>query len=268
MDNIVRDYYDSIAQNEYYRLSSPYSVVEFKSTLYLIDKYFPSGGELLDVGSGPGRYSLEMLKKGYKVTLMDISKNELDIARENITEAGFTDVTYLCKDALELDQLEDEKYDAVLVMGPLYHLHESEERLKVLSNTKRILKKNGVALIAYINTWGVLKASLYECPDMYDSLETFDNNMKGDLQLSEKECFTKAYMTIPPLAIKEVEKSGFEIVSYAGAESFISGLHIELMNLEKYMTNSYESYITKAAQYCELPQYRDAAEHLHIIVKK
>lgn len=264
----VKEYYDKAAETEWNRLNNPYTKVEYSSTVYLIEKYFPKKGKIIDIGSGPGRYSLELLKQGYKVSLLDISKNELDIAKRKIEEANLKAENYYCKSALELDFLPDEEFDAVLVMGPLYHIHEPENRNKVLKDTYRILKTGGMALISYINTWGAIKASVSEFPQSFEDIQHFDRYIKGNLKFSAEESFTVTYFTTPPQALEEVKQVGFNVVSYAGAESFLSGLNTQLNNLYKYMPNVYKNYLEIAPNYCELPQYRDATEHLHIIVKK
>jgi len=70
------------------------------------------------------------------------------------------------------------------------------------------------------------------------------------------------------LALEEIKQSGFKIISYAGAESFLSGLSEQVKNLYRYMPDVYENYLKKSTEYCELPQYREATEHLHVIVTK
>lgn len=266
--NKVTQYYDSAAEREWQRLNKPYSNIEYRSTLYLIDKYFPKEGKILDIGSGPGRYSLALLERGYEVSLLDLSQNELDIAKRKIAEAGYKADEYYHRSALDLGSFEDNTFDALLVMGPMYHLHSEADRRKVLTEAKRILKDGGVALIAYINTWGALKASIREFPESFMDIEHFERYKEGGLAFSAEESFTETYFTTPILALKEVEKVGYEVVSYAGAESFISGMHIEIENLAFYMPEVYENYVKKASEYCELPQYRDATEHLNIVVKK
>jgi len=264
----VKEYYDRSAETEWNRLNNSYTRVEYNSTIYLMEKYFPKCGNIIDIGSGPGRYSLELLKKGYRVSLLDISKNELDIAKRKIEEANLKAEDYFYKSAVELDFLPDEEFDAVLIMGPLYHLHSFEDRQKVLKGAYRILKNNGVALISYINTWGALRASVSEFPQSFEDIEHFDRYIEGDLKFSAEESFTVTYFTTPPQAIEEVKQAGFNVVSYAGAESFLSGLNAQLNNLYRYMPNVYKNYLEIAPKYCELPQYRDATEHIHIIVNK
>lgn len=264
----VKQYYDKSSEQEWQRLNKPYTRVEYESTLYLIEQYFPKDGHILDIGSGPGRYALALLERGYSVSLLDLSKNELNIAKRRIESSGFTANAYYCQSALELGNFEDNSFEAILLMGPLYHLHLAEERNHILKEVKRILKPNGTALIAYINTWGVLKASLREFPEFFADEKQFGDYVAGDLKYTEDESFTATYFTTPPLALKEVEAVGFKVVSYAGAESFVAGLNLQMENLATDMPAVYKNYLQKAAEYCELPQYRDATEHLHIIVKK
>ncbi len=268
MINEIRDYYDSSVEYEWNRLNNPYSIIEFNSTMHLIRKYFSGKGSILDIGSGPGRYSLSLLKMGYSVSLLDISLNELNFARKNIEETGLKADNYYHKSASELDEFGDNLYDGILIMGPMYHLHKKEERLKVLVDSYRILKKDGVAIISYINTWGVLKASLSEFPESFVDIEHFDRYINGDLKFSKEESFTATFFTTPVQALEEVRDAGFNIISYAGAESYLSGLNMQMNNLKKEMPEAYENYLQKASEYCELPQYRDATEHLHIVVKK
>lgn len=266
--DVVREYYDQSAEREWQRLSKAYTRVEYASTLYLIDKYFPKQGEVLDIGAGPGRYSLALLERGYQTSLLDLSQNELDIAKQKITDAGYMAKAYYCQSAVELDEFKDESFDALLIMGPLYHLHKEEERQKVLTQARRMLREGGIAIVAYINTWGALKASLREFPESFLEIEHFENYQQGGLSFTAEESFTATYFSTPPLALAEVEKAGFKVVSYAGAESFVAGLNIQIENLAIYMPEAYNNYVMKAAEYCELPQYRDATEHLHIVVRK
>ncbi len=264
----VSTYYDSSVEVEWYRLTHAYSIIEYRSTLYLLDKYFPKQGAILDIGSGPGRYSFHLLKLGYKMSLLDISLKELDYARNVFNENGLKAEAFYHKSALELKSLSGNTYQGILIMGPMYHLHHKEERLQILKDAYDLLDDGGVALISYINTWGVLKASLAEFPESFLDMALFDRYIKGDLKFTSEEGFTKTFFTTPPQALAEVAESGFEIVSYAGAESFIAGLNMQLKSLKETLPEVYDHYIEKACEYCELPQYRDATEHLHIIVRK
>lgn len=265
----VTEYYDEFAEVEWERLNNPYSRVEFESTMHLIKKYFPKKGKILDIGSGPGRYSLKLAEMGYQMSLLDISEKELDIAKDKFVLNNYSSDGFHCLSALELDKFKDEEFDAILLLGPMYHLHKKEDRKKVLDSVNRILKSNGVAIIAYINTLGVLKSSVFECPDVFENhTEKLQQYLKGDLSLSHEESFTSAFFTTPQHALEEIQNSKLEILSHAGAESFVSGMHLELRKLKQQSEELYNKYISMAVECCELPQYREATEHLNIVVRK
>ena len=82
---------------------------------------------MLDVGGGPGRYAIELARRGYRVVLFDLSRVCLKIAREKAHEAGVELTGYEHGDAWDLTRFRDGSFDAVLLLGPLYHLLAEEE---------------------------------------------------------------------------------------------------------------------------------------------
>ena len=86
MSELVRLYYDNNVEREWLRLSDPYGRIEYSTTLHLIEKYFPKTGSIIDIGCGPGRYSIELLKKGYETTLFELSDELLTFAKLKIQE--------------------------------------------------------------------------------------------------------------------------------------------------------------------------------------
>lgn len=70
MTQSVKDFYNSQAVVERDRLDLPLCRIEFISTLRLIAKYFPEQGRFCDIGGGPGRYTIELIRRGYATTLV------------------------------------------------------------------------------------------------------------------------------------------------------------------------------------------------------
>ena len=157
MSQYVRDFYDQNASHEWQRLDTPLSKIEFTSALWLINKYFPKQGSVCDIGSGPGRYAIELIQRGYSVTLFDLSNELIELAQTKIAESKLHAQSFVVGDAREMKQLTAESFDAALLMGPMYHIIDPGDRLKTLSNALRILKPGGVALITYLNSWGLLR---------------------------------------------------------------------------------------------------------------
>ncbi|MBO3320727.1 class I SAM-dependent methyltransferase [Clostridium perfringens] len=267
MTDIIREYYNKNSKNEWLRLNDPYNRLELFSTMYMIKEYFPQEGKILDIGSGPGRYSIELLKRGYEVSLMDLSEKSIDMAKNNIESMGLKAKDYICGDALYLDFIKDNTFDGILLMGPMYHVKSREDRIRILENCMRILKPGGIILIAYINSLGVLKVGLSDFPQEYKDInkiyDLFDE--KG---FSEEESFTETYFTVPEKAISEVNEVGFNILSRAGAESFLSG---QAFYMTKYYLEDKEIYfnlLKVATEKCEDERFRDSTEHLIIVAKK
>jgi len=61
-------------------------------------------------------------------------------------------------------------FDAALLIGPMYHIVEQNECVKVLHELKRILKPHGVAIIAYLNSWGLIKTGVTDIPNWYKEI--------------------------------------------------------------------------------------------------
>jgi S-adenosylmethionine-dependent methyltransferase len=61
---------------------------------------------------------------------------------------------------------------------------------------------------------------------------------------------------------------GLRVVSYAGVESFLGGMTPILERLKGDKPAVYDSLVEFAAETAELPQFRDATDHLHYVVEK
>ena len=76
LSEIVKQFYDEHAENEWERLfSDAYHRLEFIITTHFLDKYLSKNGLILDAGGGPGRYTIELAKKGYGVVLKTFHRN-------------------------------------------------------------------------------------------------------------------------------------------------------------------------------------------------
>ncbi len=267
MNDYIKNYYDNNVKNEWKRLEDPYGKIEFLSTMYIIKKYFPINGKILDIGCGPGRYSIELLKKGFNVTLMDLSSKSLFFAKSKIESLGLYAENYICGDASYLNVEEDNKYDCILLMGPMYHIISKNLRINILKQCKRILKNKGIILISYINSIGVLKERISQFDGQFENIDYVykilnedDSYVNNKLQ---KICFTT-----PEVALAEVKDSGLNLISYAGAESFLSGQWYQITKYYLENKKIYMNLLKLATEMCEDFRFRDSAEHLIVIANK
>ena len=145
----VKSYYDVF--NEWDRLDAPEGRLEFDLSLPIITNYLPSQAEILDLGGGPGRYTIELAKLGYNLHLADLSQTLLDEANKKISEYQIENVKSINQvNAIDLAIYGDCSFDAVLLFGPLYHLTNEKERIACVKEVNRVLKPNGMAFASFI----------------------------------------------------------------------------------------------------------------------
>ena len=83
----VEEFYDKNAQHEWDRLDR--HRIEIEVTMKALREFLPPlPVKLLDVGGGPGRYSLTLAQLGYTVTLLDLSQRCLELAQQKCNELG------------------------------------------------------------------------------------------------------------------------------------------------------------------------------------
>lgn len=267
MSDYIKKYYDNNVKNEWRRLEDPYGKLEFLSTMYIIKKYFPVNGKVLDIGCGPGRYSIELLKNGFDVTLMDLSSKNLFFAKSKIESLGLYAENYICGDANYLNIEENNKYDCILLMGPMYHIVSRASRINILKQCKRILKNNGLILISYINSIGVLKEGISHFYGEFDNIDNIYKFLNSDNNCTNNN-FNKIYFTTSKIAIEELKDSGLNLISYAGAESFLSGQWYQIIKYYFENKQIYMNLLKAATETCEDFRFRDSAEHLIVVANK
>ena len=145
----VKSCYD--ASNEWGRFDTPGGKLEFELTLPIITSHISQKAEILDLGGGPGRYTIELAKLGHILHLADLSQGLLDVAKQKIDEFGIGNVKSINQvNAIDLSVYADSSFDAVLLMGPLYHLTREVERFACIQEVKRVLKPSGLVFAAFI----------------------------------------------------------------------------------------------------------------------
>jgi SAM-dependent methyltransferase len=191
-------------------LSLPLGRIGFASTLNLIARRFKHGGAIADTGGGPGRYMIELLKRGHRVTLVDLSPKNIDLAAKKAAEAGVTPHSLIVGDARDLSLLGESRFDGVLVLGPLYHVTERGERLDVLKSIGNLLAPDGVLIAAYLNAWGIAQSILSDAPGWFAKEASLKSLANGETFVGGGACsgFTECVWSTPDAARKELEDAG------------------------------------------------------------
>jgi SAM-dependent methyltransferase len=126
--------------------------LEYLRTRELLARHLPAvPATVVDVGGGAGIYALPLAAEGYSVQLIDPIPLHVEQAVEGSSlqpEAPLASVEV--GDARSLP-LEEASADAVLLLGPLYHLTEREERILALREARRVLRPGGTVVAAAIS---------------------------------------------------------------------------------------------------------------------
>jgi SAM-dependent methyltransferase len=139
--------------------------LEFERTQEIVLRRLPPPPAIIaDIGGGPGRYAIWLAGLGYRVVHRDIVPMHVDQARAAAAAADVP-VEAAVGDARSLD-LGDETVDAVLLLGPLYHLPRRADRIRALREAGRIVRPGGPVFGAAISRWaarldGMLRARIY-----------------------------------------------------------------------------------------------------------
>ncbi|MCM3634113.1 class I SAM-dependent methyltransferase [Paenibacillus camelliae] len=223
MENII-SYYSQF--DEWGRLDR--EPLEFYINWHYIKKYVSPHDQVLDNGAGPGKYSMELAKLGCNVTLSDLTPRLVNMAEEKAHELGLHEQFngFHVLNAIDLEGIASEKFDAALMLGPLYHLQREEERIKAVNELFRVTKKGGLVFVAFQSRMRMTLTSLqypqyWKPNDTLDSIHEFRST--GIFNHTDKGRFTGAYY----FNINEIkpfmEKHGFETIDVV-ASSSIGGL--------------------------------------------
>jgi len=159
---IVQDYYNAEVEVEWNRIANR---PEFLLTCRMLNRYIKPGDNVLDIGGGPGRYSLYLAGRGNDVTLFDLSPENTKFAASQATLEGLA-IKTITGDAREADKLTTGQFDHVLLMGPMYHLLEETDRVKAMHAATNLLKPGGVIFVAFINLFAGFIYSMKHEPSL------------------------------------------------------------------------------------------------------
>ena len=264
----VEGFYDGNPQNEWERFER--NPMEFALTKKAISEYGPKAlASVADIGGGPGRYSIWLAGLGYDVTLLDLSKGNLQIAEERAKEAGVAFAKVVHGTATQLDQFDDKQFDSVLLLGPLYHLIERTDQLQAIAEAKRILKPGGVLFAAFLNRFGLIRFLARFQPELIKQDADIVESIlaKGDAR-SDKypEAFSNfSYWSTPSEIEPLMAKAGFEKLAIVNAEGCTAYIDDGIKGLEEEL---WDAWVELNYQLAKEPELYGASIHLVYVGRK
>ena len=223
----IKEYYDE-QYDEWARLGR--HRIEFDITKRYLDEFLAGENlKIIDIGGGPGRYSIYLSQKGHQVTLVDLSKRNIEVAKAKTCEVGITLDDYIVADVLEYSH--PDKFDCVLLMGPLYHLLTDEKRRLAVEKSLSLLKPGGIIVAAFISNYAPMMdylRNLYPIESPESMLKYLNNG-----ENSAGEGFTTAYFSSYTEAQSLMNSFELTQLAFAGVENVLSYKENELMALEE-----------------------------------
>lgn len=262
---IIKAYYDANPQMEWDRTDE--SRIEFIITSRMLSRYIKEGDKVLDIGGGPGRYSIWLASRGCDVTVFDLSEGNVRFAENKAAELEVRLKT-ICGNALDKDLYPDEYYDHILVMGPMYHIFDEADRRTVINNALAHLKPNGKIYIAFLNLFAGVMYYLDEWKQGF-KVELESGNGYDECICENKSwqglAFTQARFEALPEIKRFCDSFGLRKVTIFGQEGFLAGHLTQIEALEEPHRSTWIEY---AYRMCEIEDYLIMSSHIMYIGEK
>jgi len=267
---LTKKLYSVYARDEWRRLvKDPYHHLEFGTTLRFLKKYLPKKGLILDAGGGPGRYTIKLAKLGYDVVLLDLVRENLEIARRQIKRSK---VGERVKDIVEgsitdLSTFEDNYFDSVLCLGgPLSHVHSEPERERAVSELVRVAKSGSPVFVSVMSKYGVLLSTPGGRPQEVAYKKHYQN-----LAFEGEDYKFRGYAYCHYFTSSELEaifsKESVGILEKIGLE----GLNVDRRTTNRFarrFPDAWKNWLDIHNRICTEPFVVDASGHMMIVVRK
>ncbi len=217
----IAAYYDANVSSEHSRLE--HHQLEFDLTWRFLERYLPAQGRLLEIGAATGRYTLPLAKRGYELTAVDLSPALAEACRSHLHGAGLVHrVRLVVADARNLAAVTETSFDAVLLMGPLYHLIDEADRQQAVQQAAARLRDGGLLVSSFISRFGGLSDLLKDRPDwINDQTEVTSVLTAGKRPDAQPRGGFRGYLARPSEVAPFHEALGFETLVVAGVEPCI-----------------------------------------------
>jgi SAM-dependent methyltransferase len=166
----IASFYDGGVAEEDARLEG--HQLEHDLTWRFITRYLPAAGSILEIGAATGRYTLALCRLGYSVTAVDLSAALLERCRRRLAAEQLQSRAQLVvADARDLHAVPSTRFDAVLLMGPLYHLVLEADRVQAVRQATERLRSGGLLFSVFLSRLGVLGDLMRRMPEWIERRE-------------------------------------------------------------------------------------------------
>ena len=218
-------FYDAYGSIEWDRLEAT-AYGRLKAIIHsdFIERHVKPGDRVLDAGSGPGRFSIVAAERGARVTVLDLSARQLQIAEEKIGRAGLLGsiVGFVHGDIADLLAFPDGHFDTVICYGGALS-YVCDRRHEAAGELVRVVRPGGVILLSVMCRYGA-SLNLVRRPTMPILKDAEGWNVWGVVEDGDLDGFpsTQVGMLHPPMHLftsEELRKllPSCEVLELAGS---------------------------------------------------
>lgn len=265
---VVRHVYNVTNFDYETRRLSEESPVEYALTLRWLDRWIAEGAVVADIGVGVGHYARHLARRACTIHLVDIAERLLDTARARLHDAGFraSILSVTTTSATDLSALPAHLCDAVLLLGPLYHLCAVADRHRAVREAHRILKPGGVLFAAGINRLAYLRDMFRKHPHIATARAAFHRQYLRDGILDPDHAPPLGFAHLTTVAeFRALCAEAFDEELLAGVESFTGHNQQQLHLVDEPARQAWLDLVEATAATAE---GLGAAEHLLFVGRK
>lgn len=256
----IERFYDQDSDEEWRRLDR--HRMEFAISMRVLTEYLPPAPQtILDDGGGPGRYALALAALGHQVTLLDLSQGNLALARRRAQESDLAIQRYVHGNALDLGPLHPQTFNAVLLLGPLYHLLTEPERRQAVDEAWRLLRPGGLIFAAFITRFAPFRDLAARTPTtLVERRAEWEAILRsGVYRAGQGVGFTDAYFAHPAEIQPFMEQANFETLDLVGCEGIVARNEEQVNQLSG---DAWQTWVEFNYRMGKEPSLYGAADHL------
>jgi SAM-dependent methyltransferase len=224
-DEVIRHYRDEFDEGQ--RLTRGLGELELLRTREIVRRHLPDRPlRVLDVGGATGVHAAWLAADGHRVHVVDpVAAQIARVLESPGARAGR--ITAEVGDARRL-AFEEAAFDAALLLGPLYHLTERDDRLTALAEARRVVRPDGPVFAAAISRFaslfdGLARGFLFE-PGFEDIVQRDLRDGQHRNPTGHPQWFTTAYFHHPDELEEELRAAGLQVRETVGVEGLAGWL--------------------------------------------
>jgi ubiquinone/menaquinone biosynthesis C-methylase UbiE len=273
--SIIEKFFDAYGLSEWERLvDTPRDHISLHIHTHYLRQYIRKGDEVLEIGPGPGRFTIELAKLGARISIVDVSATQLKLNEEKVREAGLEDAIQWRKqmDIINLSGVPSDSYDACVVYGgPISYVMENAG--KALGEVFRVTKKGGHIFLGVMSSIGTWQLYVEAVLDLVEKLgvermqQLFeDGNITGRLsENSGHHCHMYRWSELKAL----LERYSCEIVVASACGLLSNSLHTEeRLRMEMEKPETWKAFLKWELEFSREPGAIDGGTHMIAVLRR